>query len=125
MVKLRQRCQWSGGWSQSGADRSLISCHSEWASLIDQAKRVFLDAMKNYDVSLLDRYSKTYESKEMEWKSATIVFCGRLPTEVDQVASSPRQTINWADLAGSQDRSDRGKFGLCTRYDTTDRIGNR
>ncbi|EJK77377.1 hypothetical protein THAOC_00795 [Thalassiosira oceanica] len=36
----------------------------------------------------------------MESKSATVVFCGRLPTEVDQVGPSPRRTeqSNWADL---------------------------
>ena len=44
-----------------------------------------MDVIKNYDVSQLDRYSKTYEPKEMELKSATIVFCGRLPTEVDRL----------------------------------------
>ncbi|EJK59959.1 hypothetical protein THAOC_19766 [Thalassiosira oceanica] len=68
------------------------------------------------DVTLLDRYSKTYESKDVELKSATIIFCGILSTVgVDRFVQVHAGTLKLADLTdnltGSQDRSDHGKFG--------------
>ena len=52
----------------------VVSCRSGWAAPLDEAKRVFPDAMKNYDAMLLASCSDPYETKETKSKSATIIF---------------------------------------------------